>query len=264
MNIIKIGGGASLDLDAICDDLVNLDGPNLIVAGANALRAELADRLGVEVQTVTSISGVSAVLSDDQALDLLTMAYAGLRNKAIVSLLQQRGINAIGLSGIDGALIRAKRNRGIKVRRDGKKLLLRDRSGKPFEVNTELLNYLMTAGYVPVLTVPVLDEAGIAVNTDNDNIVALLAQSLHASRVFQLIEAPGLLVDFNDEHSLVSELSAEALEEWQSRVDGRMRRKIMALHKLYQGSNRPQVHLCDGRQAQPLTRALAGAGTVIR
>jgi acetylglutamate/LysW-gamma-L-alpha-aminoadipate kinase len=263
VNIVKIGGGAALQLEAICNDLAQLEGPTLVVAGANALRADLATRLGTEVKTVTSLSGVTSVLTDENAMDLLTMAYAGLRNKQIVSLLQQRGVNAIGLSGLDGALIRARRNSGIKVKRDGKKMLLRDLSGKPVEINTELLHMLLSQNYTPVITVPVLDEQGIAVNTDNDDIVALLAQHLQASRVFQLIEAPGLMVDVNDPQSLVHELSAEGLEAWQARVEGRMRRKIMALTKLYQNDQRPTVHIVDGREPQPLTRALQGQGTVI-
>lgn len=264
MNIIKIGGGATLDLNAICDDLATLSGPNIVIAGANALRAQLADQLGTPIKTVTSISGVSAVFSDDNALDLLTMAYAGLRSTQLVSLLQQRGVNAIGLSGVDGGLIRAKRNRGIKAMQDGKKMLLRDRSGKPFAANTSLLQQLLRDGYTPVITVPVIDETGIAVNTDNDEIVALLARELNATRIFQLIEAPGLLIDHKDQASLVSELSAEGLDAWQERVDGRMRRKIIALSKLYQINQRPTVHLCDGRLTQPLSSAISGAGTVIR
>lgn len=263
MNIVKIGGGSKLNLAAICDDLAQLEGSTVIVAGANALRADLAERLGSEIQTVTSISGVASVFTDEAAMDLLIMAYAGLRNKALVSLLQQRGVNAIGLSGLDGGLIRAKRNRGIKIMQDGKKRLLRDFSGKPFEINTDLLNTLLQQGYTPVITVPVMDEQGIAVNTDNDEIVALLSHSLQAERVFQLIEAPGLLVDAANEDSLVSELSAEGLEAWQERVEGRMKRKIIALNKLYRDQQRPRVYLCDGRVEQPLKRALEGAGTVI-
>lgn len=263
MNIVKIGGGSTLNLAAICDDLAQLGGATVIVAGANARRADLAKRMGCDIKTVTSISGVSSVFTDESAMDLLIMAYAGLRNKALVSLLQQRGVNAIGLSGLDGGLVRAKRNRGIKVKQDGKKMLLRDFSGKPFEINADLLNSLIQQGYTPVITVPVLDEQGIAVNTDNDEIVALLSQTLKAERVFQLIEAPGLLVDAADEKSLINELSAEGLEAWQERVEGRMKRKIMALNKLYRGDQRPRVYLCDGRIEQPLTRALEGAGTVI-
>ena len=194
LTIIKVGGGATINLAGIASDLSEpeLVAPCVVVHGGNAARDDLAARLKSPTRTITSASGVESVLTDEAALDILTMAYAGLVNKRFVSLCQQHGVNAIGLSGIDGALVRGRRNRGIRVVENGRKRLVHDASGKPKVINTELIGLLLGAGYTPVVTVPILDEDGRAVNTENDFVVALLQKSLCVKRVVQLIEARGL------------------------------------------------------------------------
>ena len=102
-----------------------------MVHGANAVRDAIAAKLGTPTQVVTSVSGYTSVLSDKAALDAILMGYAGVQNKRIVELLQQNGVNAVGLSGIDGRAIQGQRNKGIRVRKNGKTLIVRDFSGKP-------------------------------------------------------------------------------------------------------------------------------------
>ncbi|MDP3445416.1 MAG: acetylglutamate kinase, partial [Ignavibacteria bacterium] len=116
MLIIKIGGGKELNLKGIISDLATLNEKFIIVHGANALRDELAVKLNVQKKVVTSLSGYDSVLSNEETIDLMMMAYSGLKNKRIVELCQQNGINAVGLSGLDGKVIQGKRNSGIKVR----------------------------------------------------------------------------------------------------------------------------------------------------
>ena len=116
MIVLKIGGGDGINLAGIALDLAEISEPMIVVHGANGLRNRLAEKLGHTVQTVTSVSGYTSVLSDSDTLDLMMMAYAGLRNKRLVELLQQNGVNAVGLSGIDGRVVQARRNRGIRVR----------------------------------------------------------------------------------------------------------------------------------------------------
>ena len=77
--------------------------------------------------------------SDQELIDVMLMAYAGLRNKRIVESLQAHGVNAVGLTGLDGAMVRGMRNKGIRVREGGKTLIKRDFSGKPVAVNRKLL-----------------------------------------------------------------------------------------------------------------------------
>lgn len=262
MIILKIGGGAAIDLDAVARDISAIAEPVVIVHGANAYRDQLAEDLGKPVKTVTSISGFSSVLTDEDTIDMMMMAYAGLRNKRLVEALQKVGVSAVGLSGIDGNLIEARRNRGIRVMQNGKKMMLRDLSGKPKRVNTHLLSLFLENGYTPVLTVPVLDEQGNAVNTENDEVVALLQEALKADRVVQLIEAPGLLQDPANPQSLVKQVSEMELEAWEGKVAARMKRKIRALRKLFEHGE-PTVYIADGRAENPVSQALAGEGTTI-
>ncbi|CAM2005181.1 [LysW]-aminoadipate kinase [Acanthopleuribacter pedis] len=262
LTIIKVGGGAAINLQGVAEDLAQIDGPKIVVLGANAVRNQLARELGREVRTVTSLSGHTSVFSDEHMIDLIFMSYAGLQNKKMVSWCRQAGVNAVGLTGLDGGLIQGRRNRGIKTRVDGKKMVLRDHSGKPVSVNDQLLRTLLKDGYTPVLSIPIADEDGRPLNSENDDIVALLHQSLQAQNVVQLIEAPGLMGDMDDPGSLVSRLSAEELRQWETRVEGRMRRKLTALNRLFE-NGATRLVIADGRGPQPISHALAGEGTVI-
>jgi len=263
MTIIKIGGGESLHLQSIISDLKNIEDDFIIVHGANALRDEIGRKLDYEKKVLVSASGYSSVFSDEQALDIMMMSYSGLRNKRIVEMCQQVGINAVGLTGIDGKVIEGKRNKGIRVKENGKLRIVRDFSGKPKNINIDLLNLLISNGYVPVLTVPIIDENNFAISSENDDIVALLKNSLEAERVIQLIEAPGFLDDANDPNSVVNEISKSELEKREAQVDGRMKRKMKALIKLFESGN-TTVYICDGRIDNPITNALNGGGTIIQ
>lgn len=263
MYIIKVGGGAAINLEGIVDDMAELDGHSLVVLGANAVRDEIATRLGAPKKTLTSVSGYTSVYSDEQAIDAILMAYAGLRCGRFVELCQRKGINAIGLSGIDGRVVQGERNRGIRVREGGKTLLKRDFSGKPRSVNAPLLRLLMENGYVPVLTIPIADESGCAINSENDDIVNVLQQALHAEQILQLIEAPGFLDDRGDPDSVVPELSRGELERREQQVEGRMKRKMLALRRLFE-SGASRVIIADGRVETPIRAALGGKGTVIQ
>jgi [amino group carrier protein]-L-2-aminoadipate 6-kinase len=263
MLLIKIGGGKDLNLQGIANDLSTLNEKFIIVHGANALRDELAAKLGIQKKIVTSLSGYDSVFSDENTIDLAMMAYAGLKNKRIVELLQQKGVNAVGLSGLDGKSIQGKRNSGIKVRENGKTLLLRDFSGKPKAINKHLLDLLLDNGYSPVLSVPLIDENNFAINSENDDVIALLQSEFKADKIISLIEAPGFLLDKNDPSSLVSEMSKTELETMEQKVDGRMKRKILALRKLFEAGD-TTVILSDGRTENPIKDALNGKGTIIK
>lgn len=262
MMLIKIGGGEKIDLESTIDDLASLPPPFMIVHGANLLRDRLAERLGMEKTVLTSVSGYSSVFSDDDAIDAILMSYAGLRNKRIVEHCQRRGINAVGLTGLDGRLVQGERNKGIRVREGGKTLIRRDLSGKPRRVNTGLLGLLLDNGYCPVLTIPIADEKGFAINSENDDIVAQIASQMELDTVIQLIEAPGFLDDPDDESSLVSHMTFDELHEREARIEGRIKRKLHSLTRLCR-DGRTRVIIADGRVASPVSSALDGAGTHI-
>jgi acetylglutamate/LysW-gamma-L-alpha-aminoadipate kinase len=262
MLIIKIGGGAGINLKGIMTDLAEITEPYIIIHGANAVRDQLAEELNQPKKVITSVSGYSSVFSDETALDIMMMAYAGLKNKRIVELCQQNGINAVGLSGLDGKLIQGERNKGIRVKEGGKLKIVRDFSGKPRSINASLLRLLLNNGYTPVLSVPIIDENNTAINTENDDIVTVLQETIQADKIIQLIEAPGFLDKKDDPDSLILKISQSELPQREAQVEGRMKRKILALRKLFEtGAHR--VIISDGRVEHPIKDALAGKGTVI-
>lgn len=262
MLIVKAGGGSAINLAGVVKDLSEIGQPAIIVHGANALRDELAAKLKIPRETITSASGYTSVLSDNNTIDLQMMAYAGLRNKRLVEMCQQHGINAVGLSGLDGRVIQGRRNKGIRAKEGDKVRIVRDFSGKPKAINTELLRLLIENGYTPVLCVPIIDENGFAINSENDDIVALLQRELRAESIVQLIEAPGFLDDPQDPASLVSKITRDELEKREAQVEGRMKRKMLALRKLFEAGP-TRVYISDGRVEHPLRDALDGKGTYI-
>lgn len=263
MILIKIGGGESIHLEAIIADLAEQPQPFIIVHGANVLRDQVAKKMGFEKTILTSASGYSSVFSDQNAIDAIMMSYSGLRNKRIVELCQQKGINAVGLTGLDGRLIQGERNKGIRVRENGKTLIKRDYSGKPRSVNSDLLKLLLNNGYCPVLTIPIVDENGFAINSENDDIVARISNQLEVDTVIQLIEAPGFLDNPDDETSLVRQMSLSQLHAREAGVEGRIKRKLLALTKLCAGG-KTRVIISDGRTEHPIEDALGGAGTTLQ
>lgn len=262
MYIIKIGGGAAINIEGIIADLAEVNVPFIIVHGANALRDEINTKLGTEKKVLTSVSGYSSVFSDEDAIDAILMSYAGLRNKRIVESCQKQGINAVGLSGLDGRLVQGRRNKGIRVKENSKILIKRDFSGKPATINNDLLSLLLDNGYSPVLCIPIVDENGFAINSENDDIITCLAAVTKPECIFQFIEAPGFLDDPTDESSVVKTMTGAELSQREAQVQGRMKRKMLALCSLFeQGAAR--VIIADGRTEHPLADALAGQGTTI-
>ena len=262
MIIVKIGGGDRINLKGIIKDLAEIKNPFIIVHGANAVRDRLAKKIKYTPKIITSISGYSSVFSDEKVIELQMMAYAGLQNKRIVELCFQCGVNAVGLSGLDGQLIRGKRNQGIRINENGKTRIIRDLSGKPYELNVRLLDLLLAAGYVPVISVPIFDELNLAINTENDEIVALLHRHYQAEKILHLIEAPGLLGDPSDEKSLISKLNVDQLDAVESEAQGRFKRKIRGIQKVF-SYGKTTVFIGDGRSQSPIENILDGQGTQI-
>ena len=97
MLIIKAGGGADINLEGIAADLAGLTEPFVVVLGANALRDRVAGQLGQAKVELTSVSGYTSVYSDQDAIDLIMMSYAGLRNRRFVEMCQRQGSTRWGL-----------------------------------------------------------------------------------------------------------------------------------------------------------------------
>jgi acetylglutamate/LysW-gamma-L-alpha-aminoadipate kinase len=264
MLILKTGGGAGIDWDAIAQDLCALAEPCVVVHGANALMKEVSAKMGLTERFILSPSGHTSRYTDPQTLDVLIMVYAGLANKLIVANLARHGIPAVGLSGADGHLLLGKRKENILAVEGTKVKVVRDSAtGKIETANASLLRLLLDAGYLPVVTVPVITERGELINVDNDRVTAVLARDLGADKVVMLFEAPGLLEDPAREDSRIPSLTHRELEVYLGKAEGRMKKKLLAAQEALSFGVR-SIYFGDGRIAQPITRALKGEGTVIR
>jgi acetylglutamate/LysW-gamma-L-alpha-aminoadipate kinase len=168
----------------------------------------------------------------------------------------------VGVTGRAGRRVPGARNPGLRARAHGNTLRQRAPTGQPRQINAALLTLLLDNGYCPVLTIPIVDENGFAINSENDDIIVQLAQALDIDSVVQLIEAPGFLDDPTDESSLVAKMSLAELEAREATVEGRIKRKLLALTRLCQGG-KTRVIIADGRGEKPVINALAGAGTHI-
>lgn len=267
MIVVKAGGGSGLDMEAVCSDigeLVHQGEQVILVHGASHETNLLSEKLGHAPRFVTSVSGHVSRYTDRETVDILVMASAGRINKRIVELLQQLGVNAIGLSGLDGRLIQAKRKTAIKVVENGKRRVLRgDYSGRIEQVNTTLLHTLLAAGYIPVIAPLAISDQGEALNVDGDRVAAAIASALRAQVLVILSNVPGLLRRFPDEGTLIAHIAPEQVEEHiDAHAQGRMKKKLLGAAEAVQ-SGVGQVIIADGRVARPLDRALQGQGTVI-
>ncbi len=276
MLVVKVGGGQGIDYEAVCRDFaerVQGGERGVLVHGGSHETNVLSERLGKPPRFVTSVSGVQSRYTDRETLEIFTMVYAGRVNKRIVELLQRLGVNAVGLSGLDGRLLEGQRKPAIKVIENGKRMVLRDDyTGRVERVNTDLLRLLLDHGYTPVVTPPAISTTRVsdsrdqgeivAINVDGDRAAAVIASALGADTLIILSNVPGLLRDVNDPASLIDRVPRERLAEFAEYAQGRMQKKVMGAGEALAAGVR-RVILADARVERPIAAALEGKGTVI-
>jgi acetylglutamate/LysW-gamma-L-alpha-aminoadipate kinase len=268
MIVIKVGGGAGVDLDSVCTDIAGVveSGQQVVVVhGTSAAADALAVRMGVPARTLQSPSGYVSRYTDPETLDVYTMAAAGQVNTNIVTRLQSLGVNAIGLSGVDGRLIGAKRKDAVRAidPETGRQRIVRDDfTGKIEQINSQLLRLLLDAGYTPVIAPLALGQECERLNIDGDRAAAMVAGALQADKLVILSNVPGLLANFPDESSLVRNVARADIAGAIEMAGGRMKKKVLAAQEALEvGVGR--VVLADSRRPAPINAALAGEGTVI-
>lgn len=267
MIVVKIGGSQGINYDFVCADAAELVGagePVVLVHGGSHETNVLSEKLGKPPAFVTSVSGYTSRYTDRETLEIFAMVYAGKMNTLIVERLQRLGVNAVGLSGLDGRLLEGPRKDTIRVvDPDGRRRVLRDDyTGRVERVNVTLLRWLLENGYTPVIAPLAASYAGEAINVDGDRAAAVIAGALGASALVILSNVPGLLRHFPDESTLIAHIPYTQLESAMAFAEGRMKKKIMgAAEALKLGVQR--VIFADGRTEAPIRAALAGRGTVI-
>ncbi len=266
MLVIKIGGGRDLNHAAIVEGIAQLwhEGQRVVVVhGGAELTNHIAQQLGHPPQFITSPSGHTSRRTDKKTLEIFQMVYCGLLNKRWVERFQQAGVNALGLSGMDGRLWVGKRKKVIKALVNGRRMLIRDDyTGTVEQVNNSLLQALLDAGYLPVLTPPALSYEGEAINVDGDRAAAQTAIALHAHTLLILTSVPGLLQHFPDETTLIPYIPAREVESYLNVAQGRMKKKVLAASEALRGGVQ-RVIFADGRTSTSVQDALAGRGTHI-
>jgi acetylglutamate/LysW-gamma-L-alpha-aminoadipate kinase len=173
------------------------------------------------------------------------------------------GINAVGLSGVDGRMLFGRRKKAIRVVESGRRRIIHDDlSGKVESVNAGLLTLLLDNGYVPLVCPPALSDEFQAMNVDGDRAAAMIAAALGATRLVILSNVPGLLRDKDDETTLISDIPRGSIGDYEPFAEGGMKRKVLgAAEALAQGVS--EVVFADGRTAHPLSDALDGGGTLL-
>lgn len=261
--VIKIGGSEGIDLDAVTTDAASLiaSGQRLVIVhGGSHGTSTLAHQLGHPPRFITSPSGHTSRRTDRRTLEIFRMACAAL-NLALVERLRRLGVNALGLSGIDGGLWVGQRKEAIRSVEDGRVVMIRDDfTGTVDRVNAPLLRTLLDAGYVPVISPPGLSDRGEPINVDADRAAAATAAALGARSLLLLSNVPGLLRAFPDESTLIPVVRRAEIDRAAQAAQGRMKKKVLgAGEALASGVGR--VVIADARTANPISAALAGAGT---
>jgi len=264
MIVLKMGGGRDVNYDHICSDIARLceDGEDLIVVhGGSHETNEISKKLDKPPRFVTSESGYESRYTDRETIDIFSMVYAGKINTNLTAHLQRLGVNAFGMSGVDGGIIRGERKDAIRVFEEGRRRVLRGGyTGRVTDVDAGALNGLMQAGYTPVISPPALSFEGDPINVDGDRMSAALAGSIDAGTLIILTDRPGLLRDPGDESSLVREIGPEDLDRCMSWAQGRMRIKVLAAREAL-AQNVSRVVFSDARVRSPVYAAMNGCGT---
>jgi [amino group carrier protein]-L-2-aminoadipate 6-kinase len=268
MLVIKLGGSRGIDTEAFVADLaavVNGGERVVFVHGGNKELDDLCERLGIPVRQVTSATGQVSRFTDAETMDAFLMAYAGRINKRLVEKLQSLGVNAVGLTAMDGRIASGRRKASIRIVEEGKsKMLHGDYAGSIEAIDPTLPRLLVESGYLPVLTPPAISAEGEAINVDGDKLAMELAVALGAEALLIFSNTPGLLADVNDEASLVRHIpfAGETDDAALAMAQGRMKKKVLSAFNALKGGV-GRVVFADARVAEPVQRALRGEGTVI-
>ena len=218
--VIKIGGNIIDDeqkLSSFLKDFAQIfaasshpfKGRGLLVHGGGKLATKMAAQLGIEQKMVDGRR-----ITDAETLKIVTMVYAGLINKNIVAQLQANGCNALGLSGADGNAIKShKRGSNSPLEAGG---IDYGFVGDVDVVNTGLLQSLLSQQIAVVLAPITHDGNGLLLNTNADTIAQETAKALSSIYDVELIysfEKSGVLLDVNDEASVVGKLTPSYYQE---------------------------------------------------
>lgn len=254
--VIKYGGHLDGELGAFAQDVVflRLVGVRpVVVHGGGRQISALMERLGKEPVFVDGLR-----VTDRETAEIAEMVLSGKVNREVVAAIVARGGRAVGLSGRDGALMRARKKEGpVDL----------GLVGEVEKVDPHLVTTLLEGGYIPVCAPVALGPGGEAYNVNADTVAAELAVALGADSLALLTDVPGVLRDPLDPASLVPVLTGEEAEAMlaSGQVRGGMIPKLRACLRAVRGGVK-SAHILDGRRPHLLLEQLfagAGEGTTV-
>ena len=255
--VVKYGGNAMVSEDLkqqVMEDiaLLHMIGVHVVLlhGGGPEISATLK-RLGKESRFVDGLR-----VTDQETIDVVQMVLAGKVNKSLVNLLQSKGVNAVGLSGIDSHMIHA-------VMRDPELGYV----GRITGVDVSLIRHVMEDGYIPVISTLGSDDEGNIYNINADTAASWIAGAMGAERLFMMTDIAGILQDKDDPSSLISCVDIdEAVELFEEGViSGGMIPKVeCCIDAIHRGVHR--VIIMDGRVSHSILLEILtneGAGTMV-
>lgn len=268
--VVKLGGDVLSDrhnLDQVSAQLALLASLSIrlvVVHGGGTQATALSRRLGQEPEMIAGRR-----VTDDSALEVVKMVYRGQLNTDLVAALGHHGVQAVGLSGVDGDLLTAHRRPPVRVRDDNgnERTVDYGHVGDIDKADPRVLTTLLDARFVPVVASLAGDGEGGVFNVNADTVAETLARVLHAQKLIFLTGAPGVLRDRNDPSTLVTFADPDDLGELMQSgaLAGGMRPKVEAcIRAATNGVER--THIIDGRAPDALLLEVftgAGCGTMI-
>ncbi len=205
--LIKFGGAAMKNADLarelftqIADLQKNHDYRFVMVHGGGPEIDQMLKRLNIEVKKIDGLRH-----TDSATLEVVEMVLAGKVNKSLVSSARQQGLNAVGLSAIDGNLAEV----GLKSDKLGF-------VGEVLSVDTDLLSRLQEGSFFPIVCSVGGDHSGQHYNINADDLAAALAGSLKVDLFLLVTDVPGLMSNYPDPSSIIKKVSKEKLSELQT------------------------------------------------
>ena len=257
--VVKYGGNAMLNEElkhAVMEDIVLLNTIGIkvvLVHGGGPEINKMLDKVGKESKFVDGLR-----YTDSETMEIVQMVLTGKLNKDIVGMLLQQGGKAVGLSGVDSGLLRAK-----KTEKDLGYV------GEVTEVHPEILTSLLDKGFIPVVSTVALGEQGddARYNINADTAAAKIAAALHAEKFVQLTNVAGILRKVDDPSSLIKRIERTAIGSLKATgiISGGMIPKIECCEIALNGGV-PRTHIIDGRVPHSLLIEMfsdRGIGTMV-
>jgi len=262
--VIKVGGsilGEGVHPN-ILEDLKAVASANkvILVHGGGKEVTEVAEKLGKEQKFVVSPEGIRSRYTDWETVVIYNMVMSGKINKEIVTTLQRVGIPAVGLSGVDGGLIRAERKKKLIIvdERGRKRIIDGGYTGKIKYVDAALLKLLLERNYLPVISPVALGDEYEFLNVDGDRAAAYVAGGVKADKVIFLTDVQGLILDGR----VVEKISAAEARTLLPKIGFGMEKKVLAAVEAVEMGVKESV-IASGLSENPISAALKGEGCTV-